>query len=100
MLSLSLDGYSLNPPCAPVHHLYALEYQRKRRFHKILTLLCNHLSSNHILLYRGGRKPSTKNILAFATGADAVPPLGFLPTPTLEFNDASNYPIGNTCGNF
>ena len=44
-------------------------------------------------------RPSIKDILAFATGADAVPPLGFLPTPTLEFDDSSKYPIGNTCGN-
>ncbi|XP_031327706.1 G2/M phase-specific E3 ubiquitin-protein ligase-like isoform X2 [Photinus pyralis] len=40
-----------------------------------------------------------KQILAFVTGADAVPPLGFECTPTLEFlhDDRSRYPKANTC---
>ena len=38
-------------------------------------------------------------ILAFATGVPFPPPSGFVPTPTIAFQDSSPYPRSNTCGN-
>ena len=35
-------------------------------------------------------------IVAFFTGADAVPPLGY-PSVTLNFNDENIYPTASTC---
>ncbi|CAL8301751.1 unnamed protein product [Gadus morhua 'NCC'] len=46
-----------------------------------------------------------KGILAFATGATAIPPIGFNPTPSIDFlhenghQDTSSLPIANTCIN-
>ncbi|XP_077958481.1 G2/M phase-specific E3 ubiquitin-protein ligase [Gasterosteus aculeatus] len=41
------------------------------------------------------------DILAFATGSDAVPPIGFSPQPSLEFlhpsGRAQKFPVANTC---
>ncbi|KAM4528196.1 G2/M phase-specific E3 ubiquitin-protein ligase [Odontesthes bonariensis] len=41
------------------------------------------------------------DILAFATGSDAVPPIGFSPQPSLEFlhpsGGAEKFPVANTC---
>ncbi|CAL8239618.1 unnamed protein product [Gadus morhua 'NCC'] len=41
------------------------------------------------------------DILAFATGSDAVPPIGFSPQPSLEFlhpsGGAAKFPVANTC---
>lgn len=47
-----------------------------------------------------------ETILAFATGASAVPPIGFSPQPSIEFlhqehdgENPSKLPIANTCIN-
>ncbi|KAK0153676.1 G2/M phase-specific E3 ubiquitin-protein ligase [Merluccius polli] len=46
-----------------------------------------------------------QEILAFATGATAIPPIGFNPTPSIDFlhenehQDTSSLPIANTCIN-
>ena len=37
-----------------------------------------------------------ETIVAFFTGADAVPPLGY-PSVTLNFNDENIYPTASTC---
>eukprot|EP00794_Sanderia_malayensis_P017175 gene17175-18904_t len=39
-------------------------------------------------------------ILAFSTGSSKVPPLGFIPKPSIEFlhSSQSRFPQGNTCG--
>ena len=39
-----------------------------------------------------------KDVMIFATGADEEPPLGFVPLPTLRFENAK-YPTANTCSN-
>ena len=39
------------------------------------------------------------DIVAFATGAYAVPPVGFDPHPAIEFHMSSKYPRANTCAN-
>ena len=44
-------------------------------------------------------KISFENILAFATGSPAEPPIGFLPFPGLCFQSSSPYPRANTCAN-
>ena len=36
-------------------------------------------------------------VLAFFTGADSIPPLGFSDA-SLTFNDANPYPTASTCG--
>ena len=41
---------------------------------------------------------SLPDILQFATGARSVPPLGFNPTPSLQFVPDS-LPVANTCAN-
>lgn len=40
-----------------------------------------------------------QDILAFGTGANAVPPMGFSPEPTISFHSASLLPKANTCSN-
>ena len=40
-----------------------------------------------------------KTILAFTTGASYPPPMGFVKTPMLAFQDATRYPRSNTCAN-
>ena len=37
------------------------------------------------------------DVLTFYTGSDKVPPLGFVPAPTLAFNSAAYYPSSSTC---
>lgn len=59
-----------------------------------------------MLLLEGGPSKLQK-ILTFATGASVVPPIGFSPTPSVEFfhkedDDFSSvpmFPIANTCVN-
>ncbi len=43
---------------------------------------------------------SFEEILAFSTGSSKVPPLGFIPKPSIEFLHASQskFPQSNTCG--
>ena len=38
-----------------------------------------------------------EDILTCYTGSDKVPPLGFVPAPTLAFNSAAYYPTSSTC---
>lgn len=55
-----------------------------------------------------GSQLGLKDLLRFATGADAVPPLGFNPNPTLRFihkedlpmneHHMAEFPRSNTCG--
>ncbi|KAE8300718.1 G2/M phase-specific E3 ubiquitin-protein ligase [Larimichthys crocea] len=42
--------------------------------------------------------PKLGDILSFATGCDVMPPIGFSPKPSLEFQ-RGRYPIANTCVN-
>ena len=42
---------------------------------------------------------SFEDILIFVTGAADVPPMGFSPSPTLEFCDEIKYPTASTCTN-
>ena len=42
---------------------------------------------------------SFKDILIFTTGASDVPPMGFSPTPTIQFNDGMKFPLASTCSN-
>lgn len=42
--------------------------------------------------------PTLEKILVFATGADSIPPMGFLPSPTVEFWD-NIHPRSNACAN-
>ena len=42
--------------------------------------------------------PTLEKILVFATGADSIPPMGFLPSPTIEFWD-NIHPRSNACAN-
>uniref|UniRef100_A0A8C4RM74 HECT domain-containing protein n=1 Tax=Erpetoichthys calabaricus TaxID=27687 RepID=A0A8C4RM74_ERPCA len=43
---------------------------------------------------------SLEDLLIFITGSDKIPPLGFCPTPCLEFlHDGSRFPLANTCDN-
>lgn len=39
------------------------------------------------------------DILKFVTGSPAVPPLGFVPTPSIQFQETSIFPMANTCTN-
>ena len=43
---------------------------------------------------------SLEQVLVFATGAEAEPPLGFPSMPQLQFNHqtGAKYPLANTCG--
>lgn len=53
----------------------------------------------HIQMGEDGRSCATlENILVFATGASEVPPLGFRPSPSIQFWDDIR-PRSNTCGN-
>lgn len=38
------------------------------------------------------------DILAFSTGSNVIPPIGFTPAPSIEFQNGK-YPIANTCAN-
>lgn len=38
-------------------------------------------------------------ILAFATGAQRIPPIGFSPCPQIQFEQDSPFPTANTCAN-
>lgn len=40
-----------------------------------------------------------EDVLIFATGASAVPPVGLIPKPTITFHDRSLFPLANTCTN-
>ena len=40
-----------------------------------------------------------EDVLAFATGASTVPPMGFIEQPSLCFQTESLYPRANTCSN-
>ena len=40
-----------------------------------------------------------ENILAFSTEAIKVPPAGFSPDPSIQFQTESLYPMANTCAN-
>lgn len=42
---------------------------------------------------------SLPDILAFVTGAPSLPPLGFLPQPSIQFHATSAFPKANTCSN-
>ena len=42
---------------------------------------------------------SLGDVLAFATGASAIPPMGFNPTPAIKFHSTSPFPLANTCAN-
>ena len=42
---------------------------------------------------------SFEDILIFATGSAAVPPMGFSPMPSLEFSDDIGFPSASTCSN-
>ena len=42
-------------------------------------------------------KLTLEDILVFATGASAVPPMGFDLTPKITFHHTSPMPIANTC---
>ena len=39
------------------------------------------------------------DVLKFATGAGTLPPLGFIPKPSISFHDHNGFPRGNTCAN-
>ena len=52
-----------------------------------------------LYMFLDGRSCATlENILVFATGASEVPPLGFRPSPSIQFWDDIR-PRSNTCGN-
>ena len=38
-------------------------------------------------------------ILKFVTGSPALPPVGFVPTPSIQFHETSIFPMANTCTN-
>ena len=40
-----------------------------------------------------------EDILSFATGAKSVPPVGFIPSPSILFEQSSFFPRANTCAN-
>jgi hypothetical protein len=42
-----------------------------------------------------------EDILVFATGVSAIPPIGFIPHPSIVFHEAKNSlsPMANTCTN-
>ena len=42
---------------------------------------------------------SCSDILAFTTGASAIPPLGFSPQPSIKFTPAAGLPTASTCTN-
>ena len=39
------------------------------------------------------------HILAFTTGNTTIPPMGFSPTPNINFHEKSVFPTANTCAN-
>jgi hypothetical protein len=50
-------------------------------------------------LFLGGEADLTfQDVLAFFTGAERIPPLGFHNQPTLNFNDNNPFPTASTCG--
>ena len=42
---------------------------------------------------------SLGDVLAFATGASAIPPMGLNATPAIKFHTTSPFPLANTCAN-
>ena len=38
-----------------------------------------------------------EEILIFFTGSDKIPPLGFIPSPSIAFNNDNDYPTSSTC---
>ena len=50
----------------------------------------NEIYSVHITL---------SDVLKFVTGSPALPPLGFIPSPTIRFQETSVFPVANTCAN-
>ena len=47
----------------------------------------------------GNAASKIDDILIFATGALRVPPLGFLPQPSVVFSKETRFPTANTCAN-
>ena len=39
------------------------------------------------------------DVLKFVTGALVTPPLGFSPSPSINFHETSKFPMANTCSN-
>jgi hypothetical protein len=39
------------------------------------------------------------DVLKFVTGSRATPPIGFIPAPSIQFQQTSIFPLANTCGN-
>lgn len=37
------------------------------------------------------------DVLAFFSGAEKIPPMGFTQKPTLEFSPTNTYPMASTC---
>ena len=48
------------------------------------------------LFFHAGAPVSLKTVLAFFTGADCIPPLGYT-SATLTFNPTDPYPTASTC---
>ena len=44
-------------------------------------------------------KFSLEDVLKFVTGAPSTPPMGFEPSPSIQFHSDSDLPIANTCSN-
>ena len=45
----------------------------------------------------GGGGASLNDVLAFFSGASAIPPLGFDANPSLHFDEDALYPTASTC---
>ena len=51
-----------------------------------------------ICIFADGQcETSLSDLLAFFSGCDRVPVLGFVPSPTLHFNQIDKYPTASTC---
>ncbi|XP_056431348.1 G2/M phase-specific E3 ubiquitin-protein ligase-like [Gadus chalcogrammus] len=70
------------------------------RYFKFICVLCLILCCPACSTEEDGSK-KLGDIRAFATGSDAVPPIGFSPQPSLEFlhpsGGAAKFPVANTC---
>ena len=64
---------------------------------------CNTDSHGKIICEEDGDKDEfcveLSDVLMFATGSSAIPPLGFKPTPSLFFHSNGPLPTANTCTN-
>ena len=56
----------------------------------------NYFSLSHHTEVLGEEKISLKMVLAFFTGANTIPPLGYK-SSTLNFNANNHYPTASTC---